>query len=147
MVPLVKPPVEPSSAKAYAQPISAPMLRIVTPAVLGVTVQGGELAATGPAFAQSPDQAGWYGQMHDGWGHMMGWGGTMFGGIGMLLFWGVIIVLLVLFARGYTGGARTRATFQSPHSGSTALDILQERYAKGEINKEEYEQRKKTLTE
>ncbi len=85
--------------------------------------------------------------MGDGWGHMMGWGGTMFGGIGMLLFWGVIIVLLVLFARCFTGGSRTQSLSRLPHSGSTALDILQERYAKGEISKEEYEQRKRTLTE
>ncbi len=78
---------------------------------------------------------------------MMGWGGTMFGGIGMLLFWGVIIVLLVLFARSFFGGGQTQSPSQSPHSGSAALDILKERYAKGEISKEEYEQRKKTLTE
>ena len=30
---------------------------------------------------------------------------------------------------------------------STALEILKERYPKGEISNEEYEQRKKTLTE
>lgn len=100
-----------------------------------------------PAFAQNSNQTGSYWHMHDGWEHMMGWGGTMFGGIGMLLFWGVIIVLLVLFARSFMGGARTQSRSQSPRSGSTALDILQERYAKGAISKEEYEQRKKTLTE
>lgn len=144
MAPLVKPPVEPSS---HAQPTSAPMLRMLAATVLGITALASELAAAEPASAQSPNQTGWYGHMHDGWGQMMGWGGTMYGGIGMLLFWGVIIVLLVLFARSYIGGVRTQAASRSPNSGSTALDILQERYAKGEINKEEYEQRKKTLSE
>lgn len=117
------------------------LMRIVAPSV--VAVQAWKPAT---AFAQSPDQAGWYGHMHNGWGPMMGWGNTMFGGIGMLLFWGVIVVLVVLFARSFVGAAG-RQSPSLPHSGSTALDILQERYAKGEINKEEYEQRKKTLTD
>ncbi len=69
----------------------------------------------------------------------------MFGG--MILFWVVIIVLLVIFARSFVGGSATQYPRQSPHAGSTALDILQERYAKGEISKEEYEQHKKTLTD
>lgn len=144
MAPLVNAPVEPSSSpESRAQPRLAPVQRVLAPTGLGITVQAWELAAAEPAFAQSSDQAGWYGHMQDGWGHMMGWGGTMFGGIGMLLFWGVIIVLLVVVARGFTSSARTQSTSRSP----TALDILQERYAKGEINKEEYEQRRKTLTE
>lgn len=98
-------------------------------------------------LVQSSDQTDWYWHMHDGWGHMMGlgWGGTMFGGIGMLLFWGAIILLVVLLARSFMGGAQTRSMSQSQSSASTALDILQERYAKGEINKEEYEGRRKTL--
>ncbi len=85
--------------------------------------------------------------MRDGWEHMMGWGGALFGGIGMLLFWGVIIVLLGLFAWSFVGGLSTQSPSRSPSSGSTALDVLKERYAKGEISKDEYEQRKKTLAE
>jgi putative membrane protein len=85
--------------------------------------------------------------MHGGWGHMMGWGGTMYGGIGMLLFWGIIIVLIVLLARGYMSGWPSRFQPRSSHSGSTALDILKERHAKGEISKEEYQECKKTLAE
>lgn len=83
--------------------------------------------------------------MGNGWDHMMGWGGGMFGGIGMIFFWGVIIVLIVLLVRGFAGGWPSRSSSQPPRAGSTALDILQERYAKGEINKEEYEERKKAL--
>lgn len=71
----------------------------------------------------------------------------MFGGFGMLLFWGAIIVLFVLLARNFTGGARTQSPSGTQQSSATPLDILKERYAKGEISKEEYEQCKKTLTE
>lgn len=97
-------------------------------------------ASTAPALAQSGDQTSSYWRMHDGWGHMMGWGGSMLGGIGMLVFWGVVVAVLVLIALNFTGASRLP-------SGSTALEILKQRYAKGEINKEEYEQRKKTLAE
>ncbi len=55
-----------------------------------------------------------------------------------------IIVLAVLFARNFVGGQWTQSPWQSR---STALDILNERYTKGEINNQEYEQRKKTLTQ
>jgi putative membrane protein len=85
--------------------------------------------------------------MHGDWGHMMGWGGMMFAGIGMLLFWGIVIVLVVLLVRGYMGGSPSHLLPRSSRSGSTALDILKERYAKGEISKEEYQERKKTLAE
>jgi putative membrane protein len=71
----------------------------------------------------------------------------MFGGIGMLLFWGVIIVLIYLLARGYMGGRPSQSSSLPPRPGSTALDILQERYAKGEITKGEYQEMKKTLAE
>lgn len=69
----------------------------------------------------------------------------MFGGFGMIFFWGVLIVLVILLVRGFAGG--WPSVSQPRRSGSTALDILKERYAKGEISKEEYEERRKTLTE
>ena len=68
---------------------------------------------------------------------MMSWGYGMFGGFGMLLFWGAIIVLAALLLRQVTGGgARSRAR-----------QILEERYAKGEISKEEFDERLKDLSE
>jgi len=68
---------------------------------------------------------------------MMNWGYGMFGGFGMLLFWGVVIVLAVLLLRQVTrGGTRSRAR-----------QILEERYAKGEISKEEFDERRKDLSE
>jgi putative membrane protein len=122
------------------------LMRSAVTALLTGAVLAGELTAAGPAMAQSRDQENWHWHMHDGWGHMMGWGGTMFGGLMMLLFWGLIIVLLVLLVRSLSGGG-TQSPSQSQHSSTAALDILKERYARGEINKEEYEERKKTLIE
>lgn len=78
---------------------------------------------------------------------MMGSGYGMFGGIGMILFWVVLIVVVVLAVRGIAGGRPSPSASQLPQTGSSALDILKERYAKGEISKEEYEERRNTLTE
>ncbi len=75
------------------------------------------------------------------WGfHDMGFGaGAM--GIGMLLFWGLIIAAIVFLARGFAGGVRCS------HSSAqkTALDVLKERYARGEIDRTEYEQKRSDL--
>jgi putative membrane protein len=76
-----------------------------------------------------------------GWGHPM-WGAWGPWGIGMMLmmlvFWGLIIVGLVLGIRWLvTQGKEPRA--DSP------LDILKRRYARGEIDKEEYEAKKRDL--
>lgn len=89
------------------------------------------VAAT-PAVAQQP---GWM------WGDERGWGHLMFGGFGMLLFWGVIVVLLVLLVRAITG----RPEAPSVGGRQSPREILQERYARGEIDKNEYEERRKTL--
>ena len=69
---------------------------------------------------------------YDGFG--MGWGGM---GIGMLLFWGLIIFGIVMLARGF--GGRPAGNEPSLRE-KTPLDILGERYARGEIDKSEFEQ-------
>ena len=79
-----------------------------------------------------------------GWwwdGHPMGlmWGAW---GIGMMLmmliFWIVVIALLVYGIRWFAGLHR-------PHR-DPALDILRQRYARGEISQEEFEEKKRALT-
>ena len=78
----------------------------------------------------------WY--MHDGWGWWM-----IFGGIWMLLFWIAIIWLVVW-------GIRSLVRHREPRSGTPEkhdpLDIAKERYAKGQISKEEFEQIKRDLS-
>jgi putative membrane protein len=80
-------------------------------------------------------QWGWrdYGM---GPGMMWGWG---MGWILMIIFWGLVVVGLIFLIR-YLIGA-TRGT----NGKESALDILKKRYARGEINKEEFEQKKKDL--
>lgn len=79
------------------------------------------------------------GEWRDSYGHMT-WGGGygMFGGLLMLVSWGIIIALIVLAVRWLANG-------QSGRSTQNALDVLQERFAKGEIDEEEFSQRKKVL--
>lgn len=72
------------------------------------------------------------------WGPGMGWG---VGGIWMILVWGLLIVGAVIVARWLLGGASSygRGTEESPR------DILRRRYARGEIDREEYEARRRDL--
>ena len=80
---------------------------------------------------------------------MMGWGGFGFfpwWGILMLLFWALVIgggalLLVWLFRQG-----RPPEAPPGPH-GPQALDILRERYARGEITREQYQQMRRDLEE
>ena len=78
------------------------------------------------------------------WGYDgFGYGGIGMG-IGMLLFWGLIIFAIVLLARGF--GAKSGSSGSEPRArDKTALDILGERYARGEIDKAEFEQKRNDL--
>lgn len=74
---------------------------------------------------------------YGGWGPggMMGWFG---GGIVMVVFWALLIGLIVWMVR--------EASDRHVHHRSNALEILKERYAKGEISKEEFDEKKKDLS-
>lgn len=62
---------------------------------------------------------------------MMG-GFGMFGG--MFIFWILIIVFAVLLVKGLFNANESRSTEDT----TTAKQILDERYARGEINREQY---------
>ena len=80
----------------------------------------------------------------DGWGmnyhHMMG-GGV---GIVMIIFWVVLIGAFVLLVSGALNGIR--GTRQPDEDLQKPLEILKERYARGEIDKAEYEDKRRTLS-
>jgi putative membrane protein len=83
-----------------------------------------------------------------GWdGGMMGYGGygMGFGWIFMILFWVVLIVLAVGVIRWLGSGPSHLHMPPTPPAGKSALDILRERYARGEIEREEFQQRKRDL--
>ena len=69
------------------------------------------------------------------WEHTGGWGM----GYGMLLFWGLLVAAIVMLARCARGSGDNGNRKQS------ALDLLNERYARGEIEREEFEQKKRDL--
>ena len=105
-----------------------------------LTLAGLSLLFSTPAFAHPGRFSNW-----PPMGHWMS-GGWAMGGIAMifmLLFWGLIIAGIVFAIRwlarntgGRTYGAGTE---------SRALDILKERFAKGEIDRDEFESMKKEL--
>ena len=76
-----------------------------------------------------------YGRVY---GMMDNWFG---GGIFMLLFWGVIIIGGFFLVRYLIRQSQTAT--RAPEN--TALEILKQRYARGEINDEEFEKMKAKL--
>lgn len=70
---------------------------------------------------------------------MMGGSGTGFLGIFSLIFSVLVIIGLVLLIKYLWEGGTTKREQES------ALEILKKRYARGEINKEEFEEKKKDL--
>lgn len=71
---------------------------------------------------------------------MMMWGWT-YGGIWMIIFWVAIIGLIAwgVFALGRREHGPVTAEKNSP------LDIVKERYARGEISKEEFDRIRKDI--
>jgi len=61
----------------------------------------------------------------------------------MIAFWGGIILLIVVAVR-WLGGGPAQGPGASPPK-ERGLEILQERFARGEIDKAEFEDRKKSL--
>lgn len=56
----------------------------------------------------------------------------------MLVFWGLVILGILAIVKWLATGGTTAKS-------KTALDILEERYARGEIDREEFEQKKRDL--
>lgn len=87
-----------------------------------------------PAVAQvASDRRGFWHMDDWSWGHMMSGGGLM-----MILFWGIIIFLVFLLAY------RMWPSRNGPRS-ETAREILEQRFARGEIDEEEYTQRRRAI--
>ena len=79
----------------------------------------------------------WGWGMHPMWGLWGIWGIAMM--LMMFVFWGVVIAGIVL-------GIRWLARQGREAKSDPALEILRQRYARGEINKEEFEARKRDLS-
>ncbi len=72
-------------------------------------------------------------------------GYTFLGAIFQVLFWVLIISLVVMLFRRHRAGQSWKGMMDGAPWKKTPLDILKERYAKGEIQKAEFEDKKKDL--
>ncbi|ALV63433.1 hypothetical protein ADU37_CDS17340 [Thermococcus sp. 2319x1] len=85
----------------------------------------------GNFLVHAGEEWGWHDMMGFGW---FGWFGMLF----MLVFWVLVILGIVwLIKWAAESGSKT--------SRKRALEILDEKYAKGEIDDEEYERRKRKI--
>jgi putative membrane protein len=108
------------------------------------------VSAALPAAAQDA-APGWRhgapGMIGDGgWAWMM-----FFGPLMMILFVATVVVLVAFALRWLTGhgmhGPHGTGHTLAPAPGRTPLDILKERFARGEIDKAEFEERRRVLGE
>jgi putative membrane protein len=75
-------------------------------------------------------------------GYTMHWNygtGMGFGWLFMIIFWALVIIGIVFLIRSVMSSSKTQGKTE------TAFDILKKRYAKGEISKEEFEEKKKDV--
>jgi putative membrane protein len=75
------------------------------------------------------------------WNSGMGWGGWLLMSVTTVAFWAVVVFGIVALFRGTRDGG-SRSDQRGPES---ADHILEERFARGEIDAEEYRQRKQVL--
>ncbi len=71
----------------------------------------------------------------------MMWGNQGFMGVFMWIFWVAVVVGIVFLVKWIVQQSRTG----EDKSEENSLEILKRRYARGEIDKEEFEQKKKDL--
>lgn len=86
--------------------------------------------------------------MYDGWmwGHGWGWAGWVLFVVLTVVFWAAVITAIVLAIR-YAGGARNSGSAPPPYGPPHPEDVLAERFARGEIDEDEYRRRVMLLHE
>jgi putative membrane protein len=116
------------------------MMRVSIPIVAAAATAVALLPTCLWAQAQSDTDRYAYGPHHMMWWGG-GWYGMIFGPLIMILMLAAVIAAVVLLVR-WAGG---RWPGGVPQQGRTPLDILKERYARGEIDQEEYMRRRADL--
>lgn len=89
--------------------------------------------------------ANWGGQS-SGFGMMGGFGGMMngFGGMGLMAIVWIVFIGIIIWAIVAAVQNSTESKNQGSATGS-ALDVIKKRYARGEIDKAEFNEKKKDL--
>jgi putative membrane protein len=87
-----------------------------------------------------------YGPFDHGW-MFGGWIGMLFGVVWMILFWGIPFLLIVALLKYLFAKPRDKDGVEAGPEPKSALDILKEAYARGEINRDEYLQKRDDLQE
>ena len=91
------------------------------------------------ALAGWKDDQGW----HMGPGMMGGWGMGWFGGIFMMIFWVLVLVGFIFLIKWLV--QTTNRVKSDAGSSNSALEILKESSARGEIDSAEFEEKKRVL--
>lgn len=114
--------------------------------VMGKRLSGCDASAAYPAsgggfVAMMSMMGGGFNMMNWGFGTPFGgWSGMpFFGGLFMIIWWVLIVAGIVALVKWIMNQGKPQ------RDGTSALDILKERYAKGEINKQEFEDKKKDI--
>ena len=83
----------------------------------------------------------------DGYGHMWGgsWYGMVFGPLVMIAVIAAVVAVVVLLVRWLGGPGYGTGAHPPPSAGESAMDILSQRFARGEIDAEEFQERKRLL--
>lgn len=96
-------------------------------------------AAAGPALADQAHETLAHPMMWGAWG----WAGMIVGPLMMIAVLAAVVAAAVLLVRWMAG---TPAAGPALASAMTPLDILNERFAKGEIDKQDFEERARLLS-
>ncbi len=73
----------------------------------------------------------------------MGWGGWLAMGLVLVIFWALVITGIVLLVRSV---GHRHGVAREPAGTTAALHILDDRFARGEIDAEEYSRRRQLLS-
>src|SRR5918912_1048370 len=102
--------------------------------VLALVLLAGPMLGGGMGMLGGRGMMGWYGAVGPANGWL--WGlGMGIGWLVMLAFWAAVIGLVVLAVRRMTSGS----------AGESPIDILERRYAAGEITREQYQEMREVL--
>ena len=111
---------------------------------LSTTLAAAAIATMAPFGTVANAQPYGPGMMGGGYGHGYGMGGFGYGPI-HLIFWAVILIAIIVGVIWLVRSMSGQGGHHAPSKRSAGLEVLEERYARGEINRDEYLEKKKDI--